>query len=113
MGRRLPQSERHAMLFIDVLRSYVAAHKFQVHDFVVMPDHLHLLVAVDSDMPIERAMQIHQRRILLRVEKGIRIRGRDLAAWVFRGAGCRRVKLLATSKMHCREPGEGRIGGFA
>jgi putative transposase len=38
-------------------RSYVAAGKFQVHDFVVMPDHVHLLVTVRRDMTVERAMQ--------------------------------------------------------
>jgi REP-associated tyrosine transposase len=57
MGRRLLQSERNAMLFVDVLRSYVTDGKFQVHDFVVMPDHVHLLLTVGSDMTIERAMQ--------------------------------------------------------
>ena len=57
MGRALLQTERNAMLLIDVLRSYVAAQKFQLHDFVVMPDHVHLLITVHSDMTIERAMQ--------------------------------------------------------
>jgi putative transposase len=56
-ARRLLQSERNATLFIDILRSYVAARKFRVHDFVVMPDHVHLLLTVGSDMAIERAMQ--------------------------------------------------------
>ncbi len=53
----LLQSERNAMLFIDVLRSYVKAKKFQVHDFVVMPDHVHLLTTVEGDMSIEKAVQ--------------------------------------------------------
>ena len=35
----LMQSERNARLMIDVLRSYVTAGKFRLHDFVVMPDH--------------------------------------------------------------------------
>jgi putative transposase len=42
MGRPLLQSERNATLWIDLLRSYVAAGKFQRHDFVIMPDHVHL-----------------------------------------------------------------------
>ena len=42
---------------IDVLRSYVAAGKFQVHDFVVMPNHVHVLLTVGADMTIEKAMQ--------------------------------------------------------
>jgi hypothetical protein len=44
MARRLLQAERNAMLLIDVLRLNVAAGKFQLRDFVVMPDHLHLLM---------------------------------------------------------------------
>jgi len=51
------QSERNATLFIDVLRSYVVARKFQVHDFVVMPNHVHLLITVQGDMTIEKALQ--------------------------------------------------------
>jgi hypothetical protein len=42
MGRRLLQSERNAGLLIDVLRSLVAEHRFKLHDFVIMPDHVHL-----------------------------------------------------------------------
>ena len=57
MGRVLLQSEGNATLFIDVLRSYVAAKKFKVHDFAVMLDHLHLLVTVNGDMSIEKAVQ--------------------------------------------------------
>ncbi len=57
MGRALLQSERNALLLVDVLRSYVAARKFKVHDFVVMPDHVHLLITVDGDISIEKAVQ--------------------------------------------------------
>jgi putative transposase len=57
MSRRLFQTERNAGLLIDVLRSLVAEHKFQLHDFVIMPDHVHLLVELDGDMTIEKAMQ--------------------------------------------------------
>ncbi|MGO9211645.1 MAG: REP-associated tyrosine transposase [Terriglobales bacterium] len=69
MGRPLLQSERNATLFIDVLRSYVAAGKFQVHDFVVMPDHVHLLVTVGSGMSIERAMQFIKGGFSYRLKK--------------------------------------------
>jgi putative transposase len=58
MARRLLQSERNAMLLIDVLRLNVAAGKFQLHDFVLMPDHLHLLMTLPGDMTIEKAMQL-------------------------------------------------------
>ena len=58
MGKRLLQSERNAGLLIDVLRSLGAEGKFQLHDFVIMPDHVHLLIEVGSGMTIEKAMQL-------------------------------------------------------
>jgi putative transposase len=69
MGRRLLQSERNATLFIDVLRTYVATKKFRVHDFVVMPDHVHLLLTVDGDTTIERAMQFVKGGFSYRLKK--------------------------------------------
>ncbi|MGB8536024.1 MAG: hypothetical protein WCD57_06400 [Acidobacteriaceae bacterium] len=44
MGKALLQSDRNATLLIDVLRFYGKEGKFQLHDFVVMPNHLHLLI---------------------------------------------------------------------
>jgi putative transposase len=58
MGRRLLQSERNAGLLIDVLRSLVAECKFELHDFVIMPDHFHLLLTVEDGMTVEKAMQL-------------------------------------------------------
>jgi len=75
LGRPLLQSERNATLFIDVLRSYVAAQKFQVHDFVVMPDHVHLLLTVGHDMSIERAMQFIKGGFSYRLKKEFEYRG--------------------------------------
>ena len=73
MGRALLQSERNATLLIDVLRSYVVGRKFQLHDFVVMPDHVHLLITVGGDMTIERAMQF--------VKGGFSFRLRKVGIW--------------------------------
>jgi putative transposase len=47
-----------ATLFIDVLRSYVNSGWFKIHDFVVMPDHFHLLITLDASLSIERAVQL-------------------------------------------------------
>jgi putative transposase len=69
MGKRLFQSERNAMLLIDVLRSYVAARKFFLHDFVIMPDHVHLLMTVPGDMTIETAMQLLKGRFSYRLKR--------------------------------------------
>jgi len=69
MGRRLLQSERNAELLVNVLRSLVAEHKFQLHDFVIMPDHLHLLLTVENSMTIEKTMQLVKGRFSYRLKK--------------------------------------------
>ncbi len=69
MGRRLLQSERNATLLIDVLRSYVAIGKFQLHDFVIMPDHLHLLMTLQGDVTIEKATQLIKGGFSYRLKK--------------------------------------------
>ena len=56
-GRLLLQSERNATLLIDVLRSYVRAGKFRLHDFVVLPDHVHLWMTVGGSITVEKARQ--------------------------------------------------------
>ncbi len=68
-GRRLLQSERNATLMINVLRSYVTAGKLQLHDFVVMPDHVHLLITVGDGMTIEKAMQLIKGGFSFRLKK--------------------------------------------
>jgi putative transposase len=68
-GIALLQSERNAALMIDVLRSYVAAGKFRLHDFVVMPDHIHLLITAGGDMTIEKAMQFIKGGFSFRLKK--------------------------------------------
>ncbi len=69
MGHRLFQSERNATLLIDVLRYQVAAKKFKLHEFVIMPDHVHLLLTVCDDMTIEKAMQLIKGGFSYRLKK--------------------------------------------
>jgi putative transposase len=69
MGKRLLQSERNATLLIDVFRANVAAKKFEIHDFVVMPDYLHVLLSVSEDTAIERAMQLIKGDFSYRLKK--------------------------------------------
>ena len=68
-GRRLFQSDRNANLMIEVLRSSVARSDFQLHDFVIMPDHVHLLITVNGQMTIEKAMQLIKGRFSYRLKK--------------------------------------------
>jgi putative transposase len=56
--RNLLQPDRSAGLFIGVLYEYREQNKCHLHEFVVMPDHFHLLLTVDSSMTIEKAVQL-------------------------------------------------------
>jgi putative transposase len=55
--RNLLQSDRAATLFVSVLYDYRVQGKFRLHEFVVMPDHFHVLITVGGDLTIERAVQ--------------------------------------------------------
>jgi putative transposase len=69
MGKQVLQSERNARLLIDVLRTLIAERKFELHDFVVMPDHAHLLLTLRDGMTIEKAMQLIKGRFSHRLSK--------------------------------------------
>ena len=63
------------MLLIDVLRSNVATGKFQLHDFVIMPDHLHLLMTLQGNVTVEKAMQLIKGGFSYRLKKDFGYRG--------------------------------------
>jgi putative transposase len=56
--QRLLQSDRAARLFIEVLYYYRGLGKYLLHEFVVMPDHFHILITVDADITIEKSVQL-------------------------------------------------------
>jgi putative transposase len=49
--------ERSAKMFLDTLFGYRDRGVFQLYEFVVMPDHVHLIIAPKSTVALERAMQ--------------------------------------------------------
>ncbi len=55
--RALLQSDRSARLFIDVLYHYRSEGKYLLHEFVIMPDHFHVLITVGAEMTVEKAVQ--------------------------------------------------------
>jgi len=55
--RNLLQADRSAGLFVQVLYDYRAQGKFRLHEFVVMPDHFHVLLSVDSQSTVEKTVQ--------------------------------------------------------
>ncbi len=57
--QRLPifRHETNAKLLIDTLTHYRDQRKFLLHEFVIMPDHIHLLLTPSPDIALERAVQ--------------------------------------------------------
>ena len=56
-GRSIFQSERSASLLVDTLLDYRAKGKYELHEFVVMSNHMHLLLTPAPDLTLERVMQ--------------------------------------------------------
>jgi REP-associated tyrosine transposase len=56
--RRLFVVESYARLFLKTLYSYRRQGRFLLHSFVVMPDHIHLLLTPAAEITLERAMQL-------------------------------------------------------
>src|SRR5438045_2080004 len=55
--RNLLQSRRSAELFVEVIYLYRSQHKFLLHDFVIMPDHFHILMTLGREISVERGIQ--------------------------------------------------------
>lgn len=55
-SRALFQAEDIARLFLTTLYGYRAQQKYQLHEFVLMPTHFHLLLTPET--ALERAMQL-------------------------------------------------------
>ena len=51
------QTDRMATLFLDVLFHYRNEKKYLLHEFVLMPDHFHLLITPEG-ITLERALQL-------------------------------------------------------
>lgn len=73
--KNLLQSERSARLFINVLHHYRAEQKYLLHEFVVMPNHFHLLLTPAEDVTLERALQLIKGGFSYRAAREIGIRG--------------------------------------
>ncbi len=62
-------------LFVDVLRSNMRSGRIIVHDFVVMPNHVHILMTIPGEMSIEKAMQLIKGGFSFRANKELGFRG--------------------------------------
>lgn len=71
--QRLLQSDRMAELFLEVLYHYRRQHKYLLHEFVVMPNHFHLLLTPCETL--ERAMQLVKGGFSFRAKKELSFSG--------------------------------------
>lgn len=54
--RRLFVVEAYVRLFLKTMYSYRRKEKFQLHAFVLMPEHVHLLLTPANDLTLERTI---------------------------------------------------------
>jgi putative transposase len=55
--RRFFDVESYARLFLKTMYGYRRQGRFRLHAFVLMPDHVHLLITPAADITLERAIQ--------------------------------------------------------
>jgi putative transposase len=68
--RPIFRREATAELVVDSLVNYRDAGKFLLHEFVVMPDHLHLLITPAEEISLERAVQFIKGGFSFRLQQG-------------------------------------------
>src|SRR5438105_542868 len=72
-GRRsLLQTPRMANLFIDVLKENRSKSRFLLHEYVVMPNHVHLLLTPSPENPLEKCVQYIKGGFSFRTKKELR-----------------------------------------
>jgi putative transposase len=68
--RALLQSDRMAQLLVDVLAENRRKRRLLLHEFVIMPNHFHLLLTPAAEIPLEKALQF--------IKGGFSYRAREL-----------------------------------
>jgi putative transposase len=69
------QSERMAALLMNVLSHYQQQGKYWLHEFVIMPDHFHLLITPKPTVSIEKAIQFIKGGFSFRAKKELQFTG--------------------------------------
>jgi putative transposase len=73
--RSILQSNPLCDLLLDVLRENRAKLRFQVHEFVFMRDHVHLILTPGPFVPLEKAMQFIKGGFSYRAKKEMNFNG--------------------------------------
>jgi putative transposase len=69
------QSERMANLLVRILQDYRRQQKFLLHEFVIMPEHFHLLLTPAEEVPLEKAIQYVKGGFSFRARKELDFQG--------------------------------------
>jgi len=64
-----------ASLLIDVLRAAMRSEEVKIHEFVVMPNHVHILMTLPGEMSVEKSMQLIKGRFSFRAKKDLGFAG--------------------------------------
>jgi putative transposase len=76
--RALLKSDRLARLLIDVLKDNRQKGRFLLHEFVIMPNHFHLLITPADHFSLEKALQFVKGGFSFRVKKELNL---NFAIW--------------------------------
>ena len=60
-----------AQLLVDVLAENRRKRRFLLHEFVIMPNHFHLLLRPAAEIPLEKALQFIQGGFSYRAKREI------------------------------------------
>lgn len=64
-----------ARLIIDVLYDNRGKQRFELHEFVIMPEHFHILLTPEHDIPLEKAVQFIKGGFSFRAKKELGFNG--------------------------------------
>jgi putative transposase len=65
--------ESNAKLLLQTILDYRAQKKYLLHEFVIMPDHLHLLITPSDNLSLERAVQFIKGGFSFRLKSNLTI----------------------------------------
>ena len=94
--RTLFQMDRNCELLIDVLTSYRDQGRFLLHEFVIMPDHLHAILTPAYEVPLEKTVQFIKGGFSFRIKRELGFNGEVWQA----GFTNYRIKVAADYETH-------------
>jgi putative transposase len=86
-----------AVLLVDVLQHYRTEKKYKLHGFVVMPNHLHVLVTLTSEISVEKATQLIKGGFSFRAKREIGVK------WPIWHRGFSEVRIFSEEAFRARQ----------